>query len=49
MVMMFVGGVVLLFDGLLILFLLLEIYGAEIFVPAQTLIGFKLLTAIVCS
>jgi len=28
---MFVGGVVLLFDGLLVLFLLLEIYVAGVF------------------
>ncbi len=34
MVMMFVGGVVLLFDGILVLFLLKEIYGWEFFVPA---------------
>jgi hypothetical protein len=40
---MFVRGAVLLFDGLLILFLLKEIYGHEIFVPAQTLVGVKLL------
>jgi hypothetical protein len=31
MVMMFVGGVVLLFDGILVLFLLWEIYGVGVF------------------
>jgi hypothetical protein len=31
MVMMFVGGVVLLFDGILVLFLQQEIYGAGVF------------------
>ena len=31
MVVMFVGGVVLLFDGLLVLFLPWEIYGAGVF------------------
>jgi hypothetical protein len=31
MVMMFVGGVVLMFDGFLILFLLYNIYGAGVF------------------
>ena len=31
MVMMFVGVVVLLFDGLLVLFLLKEIFGAGVF------------------
>ena len=43
MVMMFVGGVLELFDGLLVLFLPLEIYGAGVFVPARTLIGINLL------
>jgi hypothetical protein len=46
MVMMFVGGVVLLFGGLLVLFLPEEIYGAGVFVPARTLIVVKLLTDI---
>ena len=42
--MMFVGGVVLLFDRLLILFLPLESYGGgEFFVATRTLIGVKLL------
>jgi hypothetical protein len=45
MVMMFVGGVVLMFDGFLVVFLLYNIYRAGFFVPAQTLIGVKLLTA----
>ncbi len=36
MVMMFVGGVVLLFDGILV------ISGWEFFVPARTLIAVKL-------
>jgi len=43
MVMMFVGGVVLLFDGLLVLFLPKEIFGAGVFVPTRTLIAVKLL------
>jgi hypothetical protein len=38
-VMMFVGGVVLMFDGFLELFLPLNIYGAGVFFPARTLIG----------
>ena len=42
MVMMFVGGVVLMFDGFLILFLPYDIYWAGVFVPARTLIGVKL-------
>ena len=42
MVMMFVGGVVLMLDGFLILFLPYDIYWAGVFVPAQTLIGVKL-------
>ena len=42
MVLMFVGGVVLMFDGFLVLFLPLIIYGA---VPHQTHRGVKLLTA----
>ena len=46
MMMMFVGGVVLLFDGLLVLFLLLEIYGVGVFAPTGTLIGVKLLIGI---
>jgi hypothetical protein len=45
MVMMFVGGDVLLFDGLLVLFLphSRKSTGREFFIPAQTLIGVKLL------
>jgi len=31
MVMIFVGGVVLMLDGFLVLFLPLKIYGAEVF------------------
>ena len=42
MVMMFVGGVVFMFDGFLILFLPYNIYWAGVFVPARTLIGVKL-------
>jgi hypothetical protein len=34
MVMMFMGGVVLVIDGILVLFLLWESYGAGVFVPA---------------
>ncbi len=44
MVMMFVGGVMLMFDGFLVLFIPYDIYGAGVFVPARTLIGVKLLS-----
>jgi hypothetical protein len=35
MVMMFVGGVVLMFEGFFVLFLQYIIYGAGVFVPAR--------------
>ena len=44
--MMFVARVVLMFNRFLILFLSYDIYGAGVFVPAQTLIGVILLTGI---
>ena len=51
MVMMFVGGVVLMLDGILVLFLLLETYGAgvfrsrpKVFVTTRTQIVVKLLS-----
>jgi hypothetical protein len=46
MMMMFVARVVLMFNRFLILFLSYDIYGAGVFVPAQTLIGVILLTGI---
>jgi hypothetical protein len=42
MVMMFVGGGVLLFDGVLVLFLLYDIYGAGVFLFPPKLLGVKL-------
>jgi len=48
MVMMFVGGVVLMLDGFLVLFLPYEIYGAGVFVPARILIGVKMLRTTSC-
>jgi hypothetical protein len=48
MVIMFVGGVVLMLDGFLVLFLPYEIYGAGVFVPARILIGVKPLTTTSC-
>ncbi len=51
MAMMFVGGVVLMLDGILVLFLLLETYGAGVFcsrpkgfVTTRTQIVVKLLS-----
>jgi hypothetical protein len=41
----FVGGVVLMINGIIVLFLSYETYGVGVFVPSQTLIGVKLLTA----
>ncbi len=45
MVMMFVGGVVSVLDGISVLFLPYKTYGAGVFVSAQTPIVVKLLTA----
>ncbi len=45
MVVMFVGGVlVMMIDGIIVLFLLYETYRVGVFVPVRTLIGVKLLT-----
>ena len=44
MVMMFVGGVVLVVDGILILFILYKSYKVGVFVPAKTLRAVKLLS-----
>ena len=43
MVMMFVGGVVLMFDRFLVLFYCTISTGWEFFIPARTLMGVKLL------
>ena len=43
--MVFVGGVVLVINGTLAVFQPYKSYGVEGFVPVQTLIAFKLLTA----
>jgi hypothetical protein len=43
MVMMFVGGIVSVLDGIPVLFLPYKTYGAGVFVSAQTLIMVKLL------
>jgi hypothetical protein len=43
MLMMFVGGVVLMFEGFFELFLPYDIYGVGVFVPTQTLKGVNLL------
>jgi hypothetical protein len=47
MVMMFMGGVVSVKDGILVLFLLWESYGAGVFVPAVG--DLAILQAIFCN
>ena len=46
MVMMFVGGVVLVLDGILVLFLPYTTYWAGVFCSHLTLIGFILLSKV---